>query len=291
MDTNDLIKLFLEDDKKNPYKNITFKIDSVKYIGYKTIFNLPVLEIDKVLNYNDIYDLFDIPKPKYENLYEFLHYRDVLNNESHTINAIQYITKDINFNEFIISGVLDIKKLFNVVYQHSNSISEDSENSSSEDSENSEQKQYSKPTQINVEFLSFVELFKRIGFISKDKRTNTVADDVLNYIKENYQLSNTDSSNEKTKQTKAYGKNVNLKKIKRVNFDINTIIPKGTSGTIIRYLKLYNPLHELNPKLTKPEFKNILLGSGLVIIKDKKLMFIKEKEIEFSNFIINTFTI
>ena len=297
MNTNDLIKLFLDDDKKNPYKNITFKIDAVKYIGYKTIFNLPDLKVNTIVGYEDIYKMFKIPKIKYNNLYEFLHYRDVLNNESYTINAIEHITKDINFNEYIISGILDVKKLFKVIYNNSMSESnEEEEKNTSSDSDTTDDEEkssnLSKKTQINVEFLTFIELFKRIGFIAKDKRTNTIAEDVLTYIKKEYTLEKNDSSDVVSEDTKQKSDVINLKinKIKRAGFDISKVIPKGTCGTIIRYLKLYNPIHEKNPSLTKPEFKNILLSSGFVIIRDKKLMYIKEKEIDFSNFIFKTFT-
>lgn len=267
---SEIFSLIFCNNKKDKFKNETYKIDKVKLNAYQEYLDKDILDkinINETYSVNDIYRILEIKqKEVFKDIIEYLMYRDIFGkNKGYILLLKDILDKKGDLKNYIVSEkrsknlglmpMLNMKKLYSA--EKNGNLVIMSESSSEESS--SEEINFSEE---DVKYLGFCDIFKQLGIISKDQRTNFINPSFYNLL---------GIVPEKKEVKKRSGK---ITSIEDIPFD--DFFPGKSNGRVIRYLKIYKLIPNKPKDYTKEVFRAELLDLSYVEQKpDGKYIYYK----------------
>lgn len=278
-----IFKSSLMPSNKNEFKYVEYKIDYQKLIGLCELFDVNVDKFDfkikdtKYITQKQINEFLNIPS---NDLFKILDSK-VIDTNTYERELIKEIFKkiDLTRSEAINSATnsIDFLKLFEelthkqaqTTKQSNQTTSETSEEDeeTDEDTQSNEEEQQSNESQRSNEdqrsnqpngLKYLIRLFKNLGIISKDKRTNK--------INPEYQIYFIKEDNNETKQSNGSQRNnTQTNNLNEIKIDFTYFEPKKTNGRILRPLKLLKVIKEQGRQpITKTQLINDLIQSDFI---------------------------
>ena len=272
-----IFKSSLMPSNKNEFKFVEYKIDYPKLIGLCELFDVNVDKFNvsitdtKHITQKQINEFLNIPS---NDLFKILDSK-VIDTNTYDRELIKEIFKKIDFtrSEAINSATnsIDFLKLFEELTHkqvtNESKISQQSNQTTSETSEEDEEDEDTQSDQSNEEeqqnnesqrsnqpngLKYLIRLFKNLGIISKDKRTNK--------INPEYQIYFIKEDNNKANKTNQQTNDLN-----EIKIDFTYFEPKKTNGRILRPLKLLKVIKEQGRQpITKTQLINDLIQSDFI---------------------------
>ena len=257
-----LLKSSLTPSNKTEFKFNEFKVNKEKLVGLCCLCKMDPSVFDIIGAKLTQQELNNITNNKPHNIFENLKFKNITpetynpdlfniifkNIDLTTLKSIDTKKKTINFISLYeeITGqqpTSEIKPDLNKLRNFSKKSTSEEDTTTNEESDTSEE---TTPNTTTNGLKCLINLFKELGIVSKDKRTNNLNPDFINYFK-----NKTQENNNSIKQ--------------EINIDFNYFEPKKTNGRIIRPLKLLKLIKETtNTNLTKQDLIDDLIESGFI---------------------------
>jgi hypothetical protein len=256
---------------KNEFKYVEYKIDYPKLIGLCELFDVNVDKFNvsitdtKHITQKQINEFLNIPS---NDLFKILDSK-IIDTNTYDRELIKEIFKKIDFtrSEAINSATnsIDFLKLFEELTHKqvtnesklSNQSNQTTSETTSETSEEDEDQQSTEeqPTNKPNGLKYLIRLFKNLGIISKDKRTNKINPEYqIYFIKE-----------DNNKQNNNLNENQQTNNLNEIKIDFTYFEPKKTNGRILRPLKLLKIIKEQGRQpITKTQLINDLIQSDFI---------------------------
>lgn len=257
-----LLKSSLTPSNKTEFKFNEFKVNKEKLVGLCCLCKMDPSVFDIIGAKLTQQELNNITNNKPNNIFENLKFKNITpetynpdlfniifkNIDLTSLKSIDTKKKTINFISLYeeITGqqpTSEIKPDLNKLMNFSKKSTSEEDTTTNEESDTSEDTTQNTTTNG---LKCLINLFKELGIVSKDKRTNNLNPDFINYFK------NKTQEKRETKQ--------------EIEIDFNYFEPKKTNGRIIRPLKLLKLIKDTTEKnnLTKQDLIDDLIESGFI---------------------------
>ena len=302
---NNILKACLIPSNKSEFKFIEYKIDVKKLIGLCEIFNIDVYRFDNILQHknkitqqqiNEIFNnpsdnIFDNINAKITNSIEYdkellnellkrfdSSITEAINQQTNSIDFLK-LFEDITHKKIIKQATEDNDSDESTNSKQEESTTEETKNFNSSDSDDDNQPKNQESTNQSNSIKYLILLFRELGIISKDKRTNKINPEYKKY----FIKPNNPQSNQIIKPI-----------LNEPQIDFDYFEPKKTNGRIIRPLKLLKIIKEQGSKdITKKQLLDDLTSSEYIEMskQDRQTYYYIKKGVidDFHKWLINKY--
>lgn len=263
--------ILFKENLKDKFKNETYKVDRNNLLMFKRVLDEDILN---KLNTNVVYNARDLLKIFEKNIHEddlieFLKSRDLFKTQKKYIKMlnlliyqydidIEHLDKYVMPSDLYNPVRLNVKKMFYNLDDSEDEINNSEENSEDIDEDN--------------DLMGFVHILKNLGIISKEFNNYGLNPSF-------YKMFGLEEMNYIPPQSK----DVRTK----MDIDFTDFFPGKSNGRVVRYLKIYKAINNVDKDYTKDKFKDELIKTGLVDVKKGEIYYKKDKFDELKEWITN----